>query len=294
MTTPSATPMPHVEGVRHLDVVANGVRFHVAEAGEGPPVLLVHGWPQHWYAWRKLVPPLSVHRRLIMPDLRGFGWSDAPPGRYDKQGLADDLAALLDVLELDQVDLIAHDWGAWCGYLLALDHPERIRRYLALNMAQPWPPARSPRDALAILRLWYQVLIAAPGLGRAVVARTDFVKRVMTSNQVQPGVWRPEDLESFAAVLREPARSAASVQLYRTFLLRELGPFIAGGQRGRRLKVPTLMLHGTHDLAVDRRLLHGWEPWADDMRLELRDDAGHFIAEELPAVVAARAEALFG
>ena len=94
-------------------------------------------------------------------------------------------------------------------------------------------------------------------------------------------------------MLREPARARASVRLYRTFLLREMAPYLAGRNRGRRLSVPTLLLHGTKDVAVDHRRLGGWEPWADDMRVELRDDSAHFIAEELPDVVAGRARALF-
>ena len=110
---------------------------------------------------------------------------------------------------------------------------------------------------------------------------------------VQSGVWTDADLEAFAAVLREPARARASVHLYRTFLTRELGPYLAGRSRGRRLSVPTLLLHGTKDPAVDHRRLGGFEPWADDMTVELRDDSAHFIAEELPEVVAARARALF-
>ena len=204
MTTPSSAPMPHLDGVRHRDVIVNGFRMHVAETGEGPPVLLVHGWPQHWYAWRKVIPLLSSERRVLCPDLRGFGWSEAPPGRYDKQRLADDLAALLDALELESVDLVAHDWGAWAGFLLALDHPRRIRRYLALNMYPPVAPPPSPRVALALARLWYQAALAAPGLGRALIRRTDFVQRVLTTARVQPDVWRPEDVASFVEVVREP------------------------------------------------------------------------------------------
>ena len=127
-------PMPHLDGVSHRDVEAAGIRFHVAEAGAGEPVVLLHGWPQNWYCWRKVIPLLAPERRVICPDMRGFGWSDAPPGRYDKQTMADDLIALLDALELERVDLIAHDWGAWAGFIACLDHPERIRRYLALNM----------------------------------------------------------------------------------------------------------------------------------------------------------------
>ena len=137
-------PIPHLEGVSHRDVQARGVRFHVAEAGSGEPVLLLHGWPQNWFCWRKLIPLLADERRLICPDLRGFGWSEAPVGAYDKQTLADDMVGLLDALELERVDLIAHDWGAWAGFLMCLEHGERFDHYLALNMITPWVSTTSP------------------------------------------------------------------------------------------------------------------------------------------------------
>jgi pimeloyl-ACP methyl ester carboxylesterase len=285
--------MPEVPGMSHREVMASGVRFHVAEAGSGPPVVLVHGWPQHWYCWRKVAPLLADGHRVICPDLRGFGWSDAPPGRYDKQTLADDLIAILDALEIERVDLIAHDWGAWAAFIACLDHPERFGHYVALNIPTPWPNKPSPRAALGLWRLWYQGALSTPGLGRALIQRTDFVKRLIRTGAVHPDSWTDADLESFAAVLREPARTDASVRLYRTFVLRELVPYLSGRNRGRRLTVPTLLLHGTRDLAIDHRQLGDWEPWADDMAVELRDDSGHFIAEELPEVVADRAKALF-
>jgi pimeloyl-ACP methyl ester carboxylesterase len=293
MTSPSAVPMPHVDGVSHREVEANGTRFHVAEAGAGPPVLLLHGWPQHWYAWRKVIPLLATDHRVIAPDLRGFGWSEVRPGDFSKQALADDIPPLLDALELDRVDLIAHDWGAWASFILVLDHPERFGHYLALNMYAPWAAPPSPGGFLGIWRLWYQAALASPGLGQFLIRRTDFVKKMITTAAVHPDAWTPDDVESFAAVVREPERAAVSVDLYRTFLLRELVPYLRGGATGRRLTVPTLLLHGTKDLAIDPTRLGDWERWADDMRVELRDDSGHFIAEELPELVAERARALF-
>lgn len=294
MSAPTgSTPMPHLDGMRHRYVEASGVRFHLAEAGEGDPVLLLHGWPQHWFAWRKVAPLLAAGHRVICPDLRGFGWSDAPPGAYDKQTLADDVLAILDAVQIERVDIVAHDWGAWAGFLLCLAHPDRIAHYVALNMVTPWPDPPSAGAAVGVWRLLYQAALATPGLGRTLIGRTDFVRRVITTGAAHQDVWTDQDLESFTAVLREPARASASVNLYRTFLLRELRPYLAGQNIGRRLSVPTVMIHGKRDLAVDHHHLGAWRSWADDMAVEFRDDSGHFIAEELPHVVAGRARALF-
>ncbi len=293
MVSASQIPLPAVEGLSHRTVEVGGIGLHVAEGGSGPPVLLLHGWPQHWYAWRAVAPALALDHRVLCPDLRGFGWSDAPPGDYAKATLAADVLALLDALELERVDLIAHDWGAWIGFMLCLEHPERFGHYLALNIYSPWPERPSLRGLTVMARLWYQVVLATPGLGHAVVRHTDFVRRVITAGAVHE-VWSEVDLDIFSSVLRAPARAEASVRLYRTFLLRELVPFLAGEFDGQRLSVPTLLLFGTRDLALDHRALGRWREHSDEMDVELREDSGHFIAEELPDVVLARARALFG
>jgi pimeloyl-ACP methyl ester carboxylesterase len=285
--------MPEVEGLSHRQVRVGSFEMHVAEAGSGPPVLMLHGWPQHWYVWRHVAPKLAAHRRVICPDLRGFGWSDAPAGDYSKPALARDVVDLLDALELDRVDLIGHDWGGWIGFILCLDHPERFDHYLALNIPTLWPDPPSLRGLQTLARLWYQAAIATPALGERLIRETGFVRKLITAGAVHRA-WDDADLCAFTDVLRERERAAASVQLYRTFLLRELLPLLRGRYEGRRLTVPTLLLHGTHDLAIDHRSLGRWREHADEMELELREDSGHFIVEEIPDVIVDRAFTLFG
>jgi pimeloyl-ACP methyl ester carboxylesterase len=279
--------LPRLEGVTHRSVEARGLRFHVAEAGTGEPILLVHGWPQHWWMWRHVVPLLAPHARLLMMDLRGFGWSDAPPGRYDKQTFADDLLAVMDALGLERVRLMAHDWGAWSGFLACLRAPERFEAFLALGAPRPGgrPSRRQLREAW---RLAYQLVIAAPVTGRRTVARADFVDRVIMAGAVRREAWTPEDLRAFSTVLAEPARARASVRLYRTFLLRE----VARSPHGR-LRVPTRIVVGRDDPAVPPVMLAGAGRDADDVTVEIVPGCGHFVPEEHPALVAERALALF-
>src|SRR3712207_6665910 len=118
------TTIPTVEGVTHRFVDVGDTQLHVAEAGYGPPLLLLHGWPQHWWCWRHLIAPLAEHHRVLVPDLRGWGWSDAPPGAYDKATFAADVLALLDAEGIDRVRIVGHDWGGFTAFLLGLEHPE--------------------------------------------------------------------------------------------------------------------------------------------------------------------------
>ena len=112
-----AVEMPHLDGVRHHYVDVRGARIHVAELGSGPPVVLLHGWPQHWWCWHGVMERLQDGARLLALDMRGFGWSEATPGGYEKAELAEDVIGVLDALGLDRVDLVGHDWGGVAGVL---------------------------------------------------------------------------------------------------------------------------------------------------------------------------------
>jgi pimeloyl-ACP methyl ester carboxylesterase len=152
-----ARPFPRLPGVTHRFVLVRGVRVHVAEAGGGDPVVLLHGFPQHWYAWRHVIPLLAGQYRLICPDWRGFGWSETPPRGYDTASRAADILALMDVLGLRRVRLIAHDWGAHAAFLTALEAPERVSHLLAVNARHPWPRQRSLLPH--VWRFWYTALL---------------------------------------------------------------------------------------------------------------------------------------
>ncbi|HEY2335457.1 MAG TPA: alpha/beta hydrolase [Solirubrobacterales bacterium] len=287
-------PPPGLDGATHRYVELDGTRLHVAEAGEGPPVVLLHGWPQHWWTWRKVIPALARERRVICPDLRGFGWSDAPAGPYELRELADDILALLDELGLQSVELIGHDWGGYVGFLLCLRAPERFRHYLALAIAHPWfePPKPSPQ---ALSRVAYQFILATPGLGPAVLRHAPgFVKLVIRRGSHPESQWSEAELDCYAQSFRSRDHARASSRVYRSFLTRELPRLKEGHYRSQRLSVPTRLLTGVADPVVRPQILAGYEPYADEMSVETVERCGHFIAEERPDVVIERARELLG
>jgi pimeloyl-ACP methyl ester carboxylesterase len=285
---------PELDGVTHRYVDLPSARLHVAEAGEGAPIVLLHGWPQHWWIWRRVIPELARDHRLICPDLRGFGWSEAPRGRYEMSEFADDVVALLDRLGLDEVDLIGHDWGGYTGFLLCLGASERIRHYLALGVVHPWfePPAVSPRS---LQRTAYQFVLAAPGLGSGVLRHAPgFVKLALRRGAHPDMRWSEAELDCFAESFRSRDHALASSHVYRSFLLRELTRLKKGHYRSQRSSVPTHLLHGDADPVIRADILGGYEAHADEMRIEEVAGCGHFIAEEKPELVVERARALFG
>jgi pimeloyl-ACP methyl ester carboxylesterase len=286
------TALPQVEGVSHRTVSARGVDFHVTEIGSGDDVVLcLHGWPQHWYEWRSLLPALADRHRVLALDLRGCGWSEAPRDGYEKEELASDVLAVLDALGLERVKLVGHDWGGWIGFLLCLREPQRFERYLALNIVPPWFRMREMIGE--VWRFWYQQLVLAPGVGYALHRRGDFVKRVLVGGSRRKEAWDEETLAAFADKLVEPARARAAVQMYRVFNWRELLPILRGRYADAHLTVPTLMLFGVDDSVLRPQMLAGYERHADEMRVELVEGCGHFIADERPDLVAARAREFF-
>ena len=284
-----APPMPQLPGVEHRFVDVAGVRFHVAEAGEGDPLVLLHGWPQNWWEWRRLIPLLSDRYRVICLDTRGSGWSDAPKGGYDKETMARDVIGVLDQLGIDRFRMVGHDVGGYLGFLICLEAPERVARYISLNTGHPYVRP-TPAAVGTFWRFWYWPINGAPVLGPWLISHGFYgaLRRWITGGRAN---WSTEDVEVFLGQWKD--RAVAASKTYRTYLLKDSPRVLVGRYRSMRLTVPTLMLHGTEDKILREPFLRGFEPYADDMALELVPNAGHFIAHEKPELVADRVLAFF-
>jgi pimeloyl-ACP methyl ester carboxylesterase len=282
--------MPHLDGVDHRFVHIDGLRMHLAEAGRGSPVVLLHGFPQHWWEWRGVIPALAREHRVIAPDLRGAGWTDAPTDGYTPERLGADLLGLLDALGLEHVWLVAHDWSSLLAYQLCFEHPERVAGYLCLG-AHPF--VRFDIRLLAGMRsMGFQFVIMTPGLGPRRLAGTRLPRSLFDDHSAPDYTWTDADLEPFVSRLRDPARARAGSALYRRFIVPEEMRLMRGGYRSKRLTTKTRVLYGDLE-GINPALLGSFEECADDMQLEVVEGAAHFLADERPELVAERALALF-
>ncbi|WP_249644203.1 alpha/beta fold hydrolase [Nocardia sputi] len=259
---PAAGP-PEIAVVRRSFVTARGIRFHVTEAGPANkrPVLALHGGPQHHYAYRHLLADPPDDLRIIAPDLPGYGWSGPAPHRWAK------------------------DWGGYIAHLLVLREPERFDALLALNIAHPW---QTPRSFLphAWRFLIYQPPVAA--FGTYLHQRTRFLEQLIFVGAVRNrDEFGPEVIHAYADRFRDPLCARTAADTYRTFLLREV-PRSAVRREQRRATVPIRALFGVDDAAIHPSLASEKTARADDYRLELAQNCGHFIAEERPDLVRAR------
>ena len=294
--------IPSVDGVRHRFVDVAGLRVHVAEAGpveesahaDGmpPPLVLLHGFPQHWWSWRKVIGDLARGRRVLAVDLRGAGWTDAPAEGFTEEQLVADVVGVLDALGLDRVDLAGLDVGGLLGYRVCLSHPDRVRRFVVLAAPHPWPKPSFPVMVRA-WRMWASFVASTPGLGPRLLGagRQPLARRMLLTDSKGAGVWSDQDLEVYLGRLRDPARARAASALYRALVVGGARRSVAGAYRGTRLVTPTLAVYGqvlydgNRDEAGHPGLLHGYEEHADSVQLAHVPDAGYYLAEEQPEAV---------
>jgi len=284
MTHPS---MPVVAGVEHRWVDVDGVRLHVAEAGaehrsaERPSLVLLHGWPQHWFCWRHVIPALAETHHVVAIDLRGAGWSDAPSGldAYDKRVIADEIARAIALLGLDRPVLVGHDWGAWTSLLVASRHLAATRGVVATAIVAPW-------ERVPLKDMWrfaYQPIAGGP-IGALlqrdagqVLLKATFRLGAAKGHRWDRGV-RAEYLQRF----REPARAKAGESMYRSFLLREM-PALGRGEYARKVTdVPLLFLPGESDPVLAPSLVRR-AAGPDNVTVTTIPGTGHWVPEEKPA-----------
>ncbi|MEO8146359.1 MAG: alpha/beta hydrolase [Bacteroidia bacterium] len=296
MHNQSTRPFPPVEGIevthRYIDI--GGLNIHIAEAGQGEPLIMLHGWPQHWWMWHKQIPFFAKHYRVIVPDLRGFGWSDVTESGYLKDELADDLVKLIHALGYKQVRLLSHDWGGWIGFIASAKNHGLISQHYATNICPIWPKI-SYQMIPATIQLGYMFKIAMPYFGTKVLMRNgNYVHYLLTRGNTRKEGWPDFEKNIFSDQFKEPARAKASSKLYGDFLLREYLPLgLLGKYHKLHVKTPTRILFGVKDFAISLSWLRGYEKYTDDFEIERVPDTGHFIVNEHPDLVNERALKFF-
>ncbi|MDP6352373.1 MAG: alpha/beta hydrolase [Alphaproteobacteria bacterium] len=303
--------------ITHRALATNSISLHVAEAGAGPLVLLLHGFPESWYSWRHQLPALAAAGwHAVAPDMRGYGRSDAPPeiAAYDQVTLAADIAGLIDALGAETAVVIGHDWGAPVAWHTALLHPERCRAVAGLSVPYRGRGDRSPLAQFKAFyqdRFFYILYFQTPGVAEAELEADipGFLAKFLhgasgqaprdalltatkkKGDRLLDGVAMPRglptwlsqaDLDYYAGEFTRTGL-AAPLNWYRNFdRTWELTPQLAGAT----ITQPALYVAGELDPVL--RFSPGWreklEAGCDDLRaVVLLEGCGHWIQQERPA-----------
>ncbi|UCD70294.1 MAG: alpha/beta hydrolase [Betaproteobacteria bacterium] len=257
------------------------VVLHYVRAGQGKPVVLLHGWPQSWYCWHKIMPALAQRYSIIAPDLRGLGDSSRPLDGYDKATVAEDIRKLVhEHLEINRYDLVAHDWGGPVAFALAATYPEHVRKLVMLDTAVPGDGSGTFSQHG---RRWHHAFHQTADLPEALVAgREDIYLGWFYRNYgYQPGAIAPSDEQEYLRTYRQPGALRAGFAYYRA-LQRDVAHNEALLKKNGKLSMPVLALGGGKAFGRGIETLQSLQKVANDVRGGVIDDCGHWMQEEKP------------
>jgi epoxide hydrolase 4 len=260
------------------------VRLHYVEAGDGPLVVLLHGFPEFWFSWRFQLPMLaSAGFRVVAPDMRGYNLSSRPAGvaAYDTDQLAADVCGLVRERGADRAFLAGHDWGAAVSWVTAMNHPEVVERLAILNVPHPRRMLHGLQRPRQLAKSWYMFFFQLPWLPERVVhaARWWFF-RYGFEHDARPGAFTPEDIARYVEGWAQPGAATAMINYYRAALRQT--PRRAEA-RIRPVRAPTLVIWGERDRYLGAELA---EPDLADVpnleRVARLPDASHWVQHDEP------------
>ncbi|TMB51819.1 MAG: alpha/beta hydrolase [Deltaproteobacteria bacterium] len=296
--------------VEHRFVETNGVRLHCAVDGDGPLVILLHGFPECWYSWRHQIAALAPRFRVVAPDLRGYNESDKPEGiaAYALPELVADVRGLIEAFGEREAAIVGHDWGGAIAWTFAMDHPEATRRLVVLNCPHPAIFAQHLRaNGRQLARSWYMFFFQLPWLPEAVLRaghgwavgsaiRRSAVRQDAITTQdlghLRDAVSRPGAMRSAVNYYRAAFRSPDAAGVWPDWLSR----FVYGDRPPAavrrtledwpKITAPTLLVWGEADVALGKELTLGMEPlFRGPFDIKYVPLSGHWVQQEQPELV---------
>ena len=262
--------------------VGGGMRLHYVEAGSGPLVILLHGFPEFWYSWRHQIGPLAeAGYHVVAPDMRGYDLSDRPQSwrSYDAGLIADDIAGLIKSFGEEQAYVVGHDWGAAIAYTVAMSHPEVVRRLAILNVPHTARMLEGFRTLKQLRKSWYMFFFQIPRLPEYLISRDDFsfAKRSLRSDSKE--AFTDEDLERYVEAWSQPGALTGMINYYRAALRRSPRKALV---QMRPIPAPTLVIWGMRDRHLGSELAVPAPEWVPDVRFEPIPEATHWVQHDAP------------
>lgn len=271
-------------------IPVNGLQLHTVIAGpsDGPLVVLLHGFPENWYAWHAQIKPLvQAGYRVVVPDQRGYNLSDKPAGvhNYSLAALAADIRELIRTFGRERAIIVGHDWGGGVAWQLAIEYPELVEKLIALNSPHPAAFRRELRENPAQQqKSWYVFLFQLPWLPEALLGHSPLgtANFFFRRNAVNQNAFSSYDLHAMATMLAQPGALTAMLNWYRAAFRR------AEQQPGTTVAAPTLIIWGEDDVALGKSLTYGLEAWVPNLKIHYLPNCGHWVQTEAPDEVNAQ------
>ena len=279
-----ATSWTH--GWAHLDSVV----LHYVEAGEpeNPLVVLLHGFPELWYAWRHQIEALAAEFHVVAPDLRGYNRSEKPPGvgSYRLHRLVDDVVELVDHFGVERANVVGHDWGGVIAWEFGHRHPERLEHLAVLNAPHPGALDRELRSSTQLARSWYALFFQLPRIPEAILERADgWLGALLRTDPTNAAAFDEADIERYEHAISRPGALTAAIDYYRAFGRSQLRRWVGLAESNGRnptVETETLVIWGEQDRALSTELLDGLDRWVPGVRIERLPEASHWVQNDAP------------
>jgi pimeloyl-ACP methyl ester carboxylesterase len=273
--------------VNHRFANLREVRLHYVEAGAGPLVVLLHGFPEFWYAWKSQIAALAeTGFRVVAPDMRGYNLSGKPRGvkNYRIEVLAQDIANLIQVCGAESATVVGHDWGGVVAWVVAMRHSEQVEKLAILNCPHPERFLRRLWTPRQLRKSWYIFALQVPGPPGRVVQRCIFnwIKSNFRKDPVRPGTFTDEDIWRYEDAMAHPGALTASTNYYRAGFRRTPAQT---RKVFRKVEMPVLVIWGEEERYFDPELAEVDREWAPNARVERLPDASHWVQQDRPEKV---------
>lgn len=269
---------------KHKYIISNKVNLHYVTQGEGPLMLMLHGFPEFWYSWRHQIPEFAKNFKVVALDLRGYNDSDKPQAQsaYVMDEFIKDVNGVIKGLGYEQCVLVGHDWGGAIAWNFAYAYPEIVERLIVMNLPHPAKFAEGFRTPQQLLRSWYVFFFQLPWLPEALIQFSDYqaIETAFQGMAVNKSAFTNADIEAYKNAAAKRGTLTAVLNYYRNF----------GQQRilssdWSVLEVPTLMIWGENDSALGKELTYGTEAYVRDLRIKYIPDCSHWVQQEQPQLV---------
>jgi pimeloyl-ACP methyl ester carboxylesterase len=273
----------NVTFTHRMATVNNGTQIHYVIGGQGDPVVLLHGWPETWYAWRNIMPALAQNYTVIAPDLRGLGDSSKPPTGYDGKTVAEDIHQLVTQLGFNTIFLVGHDIGTWVAYPYAAEHPTEVEKLVAMDVTIPGfaPPGATPR--------WWFFFHQTPDVPETLVQgkEMEYLSWHYRGLALNPTAITQDAINEYVSHYSAPGGMRAGFEYYRAF---QENVMQNQNYSKTKLPMPVLALGGSYIPVLGGNItmpsiIYGMEQLAENVQGIRVPNSGHFIAEEQPQFV---------
>ena len=267
----------------HRTAMVNGISIHYVIQGQGFPVILLHGWPEFWYGWRKQIPVLAEHFQVIAPDMRGFGYSDKPTSGYDSRTIASDIYELAHSLGHQRVALVAHDFGVMVAFRYTLDHEDAVSR-LALLDAPPPTQQLGPLPSQVVSERWHSFFHQQYDLPERLVEGNveAYLRHIYREWSVNKYLFTDEEVAEYVRAYSQPGTLRGGFSYYRAMVEEDPPLWVADAER--KLSTPLLFLWGNRSARTAEAMgsdpLEAWRKPFPNVRGKNLGEYGHFLQSE--------------